>query len=261
MKILRPMLVGAIVFSAVMLGVNGARTAAAATPPNVLCSGSFSSPGILSSGTYGNVTVSGFCSIVGVVTVTGNINVAQGATLDAAFALPTLTVDHSIFVWDGAVLILGCSPEIGCKGSSSAVVKESVIGNKPLGMLVHNDVIGRNVSLAGGGGGFDCISSSGFFAFFKIPVYSTFEDNRISGNAVVSNYRACYFGFIRNRVHGDATFMSNSLGDPDAMEISSNIIRGSLACIGNSPAPHLPFEGGGSFNTVREFKTGQCRHL
>jgi hypothetical protein len=48
--------------------------------------------------------------------------------------------------------------------------------------------------------------------------------------------------------------------DPDAMEIVTKTIMGSLRCSGNSPAPQTG-ESGGLPNVVSGNKLGQCKNI
>jgi hypothetical protein len=52
------------------------------------------------------------CNIVpgAVINVTGNINVAPGAVLDAQSVTSTITVGHNISAGQGSLLGLGCQP-------------------------------------------------------------------------------------------------------------------------------------------------------
>ena len=44
-------------------------------------------------------------------------------------------------------------------------------------------------------------------------------------------------GSLRNQIRGNATFIGNKMGDPDAMEIGNNLVRRNLTCLNNAPLP------------------------
>lgn len=92
------------------------------------------------------------------------------------------------------------------------------------------------------------------------PIFSTFEDNHISGGVSVTGYHSCWFGFIRNESHGTVRLKNNILADPDAMEVVTNKIFGNLVCFGNSPAPQLG-DSRGQPNVVTGRKIGQCTRV
>jgi hypothetical protein len=50
------------------------------------------------------------------------------------------------------------------------------------------------------------------------------------------------------------------LEDPDGNEYVTNVIRGSLMCWGNSPAPQVG-DSEGLINDVTGSKTGQCTNV
>ena len=64
-------------------------------------------------------------------------------------------------------------------------------------------------------------------------------------------------GALRNQVRGNIVVLKNTMGDPDAGEVLSNRIDGSIACFSNSPAVQFG-DSGGSPNQVRGFAFGQC---
>jgi hypothetical protein len=72
--------------------------------------------------------------------------------------------------------------------------------------------------------------------------------------------QSCWFGFIRNQDHGSVSVTNNAFLDPDATEIVTNTVHGSLACSGNTPPAQLG-DSGGLPNTVTGQKTGECASL
>ena len=170
-------------------------SAAAAGPQT--CSGTFTSPGVLA-GTYSaSVIVVGFCVVnAGPATVNGDLIVGPGAALVAAFALDdqtgtgssSLTVMGNLKVQTGGVLLMGCEPffftclddnQSSPTLSSPGSVGGNLIEAQPLGVVVHDSSIGRNVIETGGGGGVTC-QPSGLFAAFGSPVYSDYEDSTVA---------------------------------------------------------------------------------
>lgn len=232
--------------------------ASARTAPHT-CNGSFSKPGVLK-GRYGSgVVVKGFCAVnSGTAHVIGTLTVTKGAAFAAAYGLhgSALKVTGNLVVDQGATAVLGCkvNPDgsgFPCIDDSSPshptlrgheVITGSIIANSPLGVLVHNSAIGKNVTQTGGGGGVSCaVPKSGPFAAFKSPVFSDYEDASIGGSAVIKNLKSCWMGFGRDYVGGSVTINNNLMADPDAIEIFSNYIVKNLACSGNShPASGMP---------------------
>ena len=221
------------------------------------CSGSLKNPGVLK-GSYPNgVVVKGFCAVKsGKAHVIGTLTVTKGATLAAAFGLhgSALKVTGNLVVDQGGAAVLGC--KVNADGSGAAclddpnmkhptlksheVVTGSVTENAPLGVIVHNSMIGGNLSETGGGGGANCtpLKTNPAFSF---GVFSDYEDSWIGGNVVIKNLNSCWMGFGRVYTGGSVTINNNEMADPDAIEIFSNYITKNLACSGNShPASGMP---------------------
>ena len=128
------------------------------------CSGSLKNPGVLK-GSYPNgVVVKGFCVVKsGRAHVIGTLTVTKGATLAAAFGLhgSALKVSGNLVVDQGGAAVLGC--KVNADGSGAAclddpnmkhptlksheVVTGSVTENAPLGVIVHNSMIGGNLTV------------------------------------------------------------------------------------------------------------------
>ncbi len=271
-----------IVAGAVVVALAGVIPAAAASAlapaaPST-CSGTLKAPGVLA-GTYlGNVVVSGVCVVnAGPAIVEGNLIVAAGGALNATFALndttkkgySNLTVDGNLFVDAGAAVVLGCDPtnficsddpgtatKNGPTFSSWDWVRGSLIATDPLGALLHNTFVGKNISENGGGGGLHC-SPTGICAVLEFPAYSDFETVDVGGNMSITNLKSCWLGSLRDAVHGHFTVINNKMADPDANEILTNYVNGALTCIGNFPAVQFG-DSGGSANVVNGKAYGQC---
>lgn len=247
------------------------------------CKGTSASPGLISGTYWTNVVVEGACAVNGgPAVIHGNLTLAKGSALVAAFALNDvsgngsshLRVTGNVYVGRGAAMLLGCLPtSFPCiddpNQSSPTLASHDVIGgglyeSAPLGVIVHNTWIGGNVSQLGGGGGVNC-NPVGIFKAFGSPAFSTYEDSTISGDLLIANVRSCWMGTARANIGGNATYLNNKLADPDAIEIVSNHVHGDLVCwtnsrvwdsgeLGNSLFPRHPQP-----NTVNGHRIGQCR--
>lgn len=220
----------------------------------------------MAAGTYQSLTVTGFCSVdSGAVTVAGNLTVAHGAALVAAFGGSDLNVGGNLTVGSRAILVLGCEPEaficfndpdqtVGTL-STDDHVGGNLTADGALMVLAHHNAIAGNVAQSGGGGGVNCstfpLGPSG------PPAYSAYEDNAIGRNASVTGLRTCWLGFIRNTVGGNVNYSDNVLADPDGNEVVTNTVARNLNCSGNVPAAQVG-DSAGSPNTVGGRQNGQC---
>jgi hypothetical protein len=271
-----------------LTGILAGATSAGAAPPPVhpastyVCSG-----GVIPSGTYASILVTGNCyTPSGTVEVRGDLTVAPGALLDAATpgdpagapVVPaTVLIGGSVWVGRGAVLIFGCSPNIFC-GNPPGVSYDRIAGSLDavgaLGVVVHSAAIGGNVSIVGGGGGVNCdatpatLPASGAPAPWSddasldyTPVYTDFEDNSIGGGLTIADLESCWLGTLRNQVQGSVSLVHNTMADPDAMEVASNLVGGALTCASNSAGgvPTVQYgDSSGSPNMVAGWAGGQC---
>lgn len=266
-KILRLAAAVALALGTAVLGAGAAGAAATSTT----CTGTLESPGVLAGTYHGNVTVTGLCVVnSGAAVINGNLVIADDGAVGAAFALnhatgtgtSSLTVRGNVTVGSGGVLSLGCEPAgEPCSDDPTATTAHRVLGNvqasSPLGVVFYADIIGGNVSVAGGGGGVSCDPPfPGIFAAVNSPAFSDAEDNVIGGNLTFTGLKSCWLGSIRNSVRGNVTITGNTLADSTADMIVSNHVGGNLACAGNSPAAQ--FAVGGSANQVRGFAFGEC---
>lgn len=259
----RQLLLRASAAFAVTLAIVGLPVAASASTGSADCSG-----GSVAAGSYSSLTISGFCQAdAGDVHVSGNLTVAPGAGLLAAFGGSDITVGGNLLVGSGAILALGCEPEafpcfndpdqqVGTLSTNHSI-GGNLVANGALMVLAHNNTIGGRVVQTGGGGGVTC-------DLFPLgpdgpPAYSTYEDNTISGGANVVGVHTCWMGFIRNHVSGTVVYNANLTADPDANEVVTNTVGGNLVCQGNDPAPQVG-DSGGSPNTARR-AVGQCSGL
>lgn len=261
-------------------------TAALASPARgpqpFRCGGGEIAPGV-----YSSLLVSGVCYVsVGDVTVLGNVTVLPGALLDditpgdptsgTPVVPATVNVGGSVYVGGGAALLLGCSPNITCTGPpgiSYGRIDGDLVAVGAQGVVVHSLSIGGSVTVIGGGGGSAADSCNAQTpgsptvtnlepwsedpTLDYTPVYTDFEDVSVQGDLQVSGLNTCWIGTFRNEVGGRATFVANRAGDPDAMEVSSNVIDGSMVCSDDTPAVQYG-DGGGAPNVVYGAAVGQC---
>ncbi len=244
------MLSAAIATTVMAFGVLTAVPAITATAApawsTVVCHGTVKRPGALI-GTYWNVIVRGVCVVNrGPVLVQRNIWVGKGSALLAAYGRnhSHLTVDRDIFVKANGTLLLGCEAKhFPCLDdphqkhpslNSHSTIFGSLLGDHALGIVVHNSRIGHQVSQLGGGGGPTC-KPHGIFKTVHSPVYSDYEDNFIRGNLTIRHVRSCWLGVIRDFVASSATVSSNTMKDPDAMEVVTNTVLLNLVCWRDSP--------------------------
>ena len=107
-----------------------------------------------------------------------------------------------------------------------------------LGVVVHNSTIGTDIVQSGGGGGSEFTPSERLSTSSCRPVYSDYEDNTISGATCTSTgLTSCYFGALRNKIGGSATFANNIfLETPIRPRTSATWSPGNLLCTNNVPA-------------------------
>ncbi len=258
-----------------LVGVGSAAIPAGAATART-CSGTQAAPGVLA-GTYpSGVTVTGVCEVNGgPAVVQGTLTLAPDAFLHATFALndrggsgvSSLTVNGNVIVRNGATAVLGCLPSSSpCDDDPNAEtnptlamsphITGSLVSTNALGVVAHNINVGGSVTETGGGGGTTC-APVGPFALEDSPAYSTYEDSTIGGSVVLTGIDSCWLGTIRNHVGGSVVVRNNTMADPDAMEIVTNVIQSSLVCTGNSPAVQFG-DSGGSPNMVHGGAAGEC---
>jgi hypothetical protein len=270
--------------SGVILG--GAAAAGASEPAHGSYShGSYNCPGgNIPPGTYKSMTISGVCFMNdGNVVVKGNLTIKPGALLDngtpgdptsSPIVAAQLYVGGNVTVGKGGVAVLGCSPNSACSGPpdgvtsgpgiSSAEIRGNFTANQPLGVVIHSSSIGGNFTVIGGGGTMSCDpadapppwSADTGSAIAGNPVYTDVEDASIGGNYTIAGLSSCWLGSLRNQIRGNATFIGNKMGDPDATEIGNNLVWGNLTCFTNDPAPQ--FGDGASSDLVGGRARGQC---
>ena len=229
---------------------------AASADPNSgppICNGTWTAV----SGTYTSLTITGnkYVPAGSALRVAGNLAVAPGACVDA-YTTGTVTVDRNLLVGNGAILGLGCAPfedgEFDPCGTTTTndTVGGSLIGDHPYTIYLSADTIRGNLTRDSGGPG------ATFSPYVNYPI----KDSVIGGNVSISGWQGAWFGFLRNKVGGNAIFSGIVGANPDSNEIATNTVGRNLICQSNSPAAQLG-DSGGMPNAVAKHKIGQCAGL
>jgi hypothetical protein len=244
----------------VVVFAGGAGSARAAAP-GTTCSG-----GLISSGTYQALTVTGPCAVPdgATVRVTGGLTVASTGLLDASSCTAHVAISGGVHVEPGGLLYLGGSGDSGCAVNSDTVVNGGAVGDHPTAFVIHGTRINGGMTVVGSGSPPVCF----------VGHYVTAEDSTINGGVSVSDTNTCWIGLIRDTVNGGMRIDNNQTSDTDAIEVLMNTINGGLACSGNflnpavtpDPTPGAPngvptnfADFAGPFpNTVTGAETGQC---
>lgn len=210
------------------------------------------------SGTFGNLTIAGNCTVPqgATLNVTGNITVDPGAVLDAQTYSSTVTVGGNVTAWSRSLLGLGCqSPEsVGntahpCAdgGDSVVTIGGNVTAIGPQGVLLNGITVKGNVTVAGGGADFPW----------------SIKNNTIGGNVTMGGQKTNWIGVLFNKIGRNATFAGIVITDTDpggnGMYIGHNAIGRNLICFGITPKVSPGF--GPVPNTVGGKATGQCAAL
>jgi len=264
----------------------------ASSTGNKVCKGSIKKPGVLSGKVAGNLLVKGACEVSrGAAKVEGNVTVSRGSVLVAAFAHNVkthkghgnLTITGNLVVKSDATAVIGCDAsnfpciddsQTNPRFNNKVKIGGNLTATAALGVISHSTQIVGNVRQTGGGGGQSCASMPGVFGLFKSPQYSTYEVDSIGGHISISNVASCWLGFFNNHIRGSFKLNGNKMADPDAIEIGNNVIKGNMACSGNTnavPASAAVWDSSeanpnnGSFfprianpNTVKGTRSGQC---
>ena len=293
MKTIARMALGATVTLVGLMAPTVLTSAAASATPTGGGSGSTytCTGGNIAPGTYKSILVTGICYMpAGTILVRHDLTVAPGALLDAVTpgdppgkhpVVPaTVRVRGNVLVGKGAVLVLGCSPNIACSnppGISFDRVGGNITALGALAVVIHSATIGGDVTVLGGGGGAaGGANSGGCFNTKKFPIpapwsedaalanpktgspqYTDAEDNVIGGNLAVTGVQTCWLGSLRNQVRGSITNVGNATSDPDGMEIVNNRVGGNITCLNNDPAVQYG-DSMAAPNLVAGSASGEC---
>jgi hypothetical protein len=277
-KVLRLAAVTSLALATIVAGAGAAAASEAHHPQPNTCKGTVSKPGVLAGRYRGDVVVTGVCAVNGgAAVIKGNLILAPGAALNATFALndvagkgtSSLTVRGDVRVRYGATLAMGCEPNFNpCTDDPKAAtggtltgsnhVSGDVTASRALAVILHASKINGNVTQRGGGGGVTCAPpATGIFHALGSPVFSDNEDNTIGGDLKVTGLQTCWMGALRNHVRGNILAANNTMADPDAGEVLTNVVHGSIACFRNSPVVQYG-DSMGSPNKVRGHAFGEC---
>jgi len=174
----------------------------------------------------------------------GRVNVPEGA---ACVSQGPVTIHGGAYVGRGATFVLGGDEAQTATGT----ITGGVHATNPDSVQIHFATIDGGIDIQGGSGPFG--------GPFEIT-WNAIEDNHINGSVSIEGYNGFWFGFLGNHVNGSVRLNHNILEDPDANEYPSNVIHGTLQCIGNSPEAQFG-DAGGVENQVTGPKTGQCAKL
>jgi hypothetical protein len=229
--------------------------------------------GTLAPGTYGALTFTHDCVIDSMVTIDGNVVVANGVYLSAGWPGTMLTVNGNVDVRKGATLGLGCAffyntcgfvpgPPPPPWGGVNVTVNGNITANQALSVYLDWTAVHGNV-VVNGGGDASMVDTGGQENGLVLPI----KDNVIDGNVIVHGWAGAWFGVIRNRIGGNVMVSHDSgtrvgtdppyVGVPDSTEVATNTIGGNLICQHNSPAAQLG-DTGGAPNAVAGNKIGEC---
>jgi hypothetical protein len=260
-KMVRVKLTGVLIASAMAIAFTVGSAFPAAAGGSYTCRGGTPhNPSVIHAGTYGSITVAGFClPAPGVLTVQKSLTVAPGGTFFSLFAGATVTIDGSVDVQSGGLFALGCAPsfDVSCFDDPSGTSHDTIRGNlsaeRALLLIVHNDTIDGNVGVQGGGGGLACQNIRGLHT----PAYVDFSTNVIGRNASVEGLRTCWDGFSDNTIGGNVSLVDNHTLIEDGNFVGGNTIARNLSCFRDDPRPHLS-DFAPVPNSVTGHTEGQC---
>jgi len=254
-----------------MIFLVGARSGASAGDASAgrdnTCTGGSIAPGV-----YSNLKITGVCTVdAGSVKVEHNVTVLSGGALVALYGgrdkvhASNFNVLGNVYVRTNGILFLGCEPvnqiclndpdqKVGSYFTRDAV-GGSIIAKDATAVVVHLVVVGKGVTMSGGGGGVSC--SGSLPPPLSGPPYGDFEDMIIGGGLTITGWQSCWLGFVRDTITDDVDFNNNVTSDPDGNEMATNSIRGDLKCARNNPSPQIG-DSAGSLSNVFGHARGQC---
>jgi hypothetical protein len=250
------------------LGVGGAVPAQAAPRPAFACSGTLSSPGVISAGTYSHVSMPAGTACVmpgpgavkilsplvldqgaGLLVVGGSLSIDGGVTVGAmaAMAVPSnstpVDIDGAVRVRSDGVFLLGTETP---HGAIFASIDGPVRALDASSVQLHNTSVLGSVTLDGGGATNALVDAVAASMGASGPNnFNDLEDNKIFGRVVETHYDGVWSGILRDVIDGPMIFTHNSEApNLDEYDIGSNRIDGPAVCSGNDPAPNLGHSAG-----------------
>lgn len=252
--------IGTLATTGVLAMTGGAAMACVPGPGG--SSGYTCTGGLVPSGTYSNLKITGQCGVAdgATITVRGNVWVASNAAFDAQSAPATITVGGDVTAGSGSLLGLGCQPaelvgnsahpcETNPTGHSTISVKGNVTALKASVVLLNGVTVRGNVAVLGGGS----------------PVIPwSIKNNNVGRNITVAGQNTEWIGVMFNKVGRNVLLYDIALSDPDpgapGVFIVKNTIQRNLICYRLTPGVSGGFVPG-SVNVVGGSALGQCASL
>ena len=176
--------------------------------------------GILASGIYNNVSVTGSCTATGEVLIKGNLTVNGNSVFDAGQGG---TIFGNVQAWNGSVLILESFEIHGVSASAAKSV------------ILEEDTLGS--ALIQGGGG----APLGACSRHDVPVTGDpivdVAFNEALGTVSIGGRGGCANSIFDNTISGGVNFVNNQADPTDGNSVDPNTISGNLFCKNNSPHP------------------------
>jgi hypothetical protein len=268
MRVRSALLVSGLAVAALVPGTWATAAAAPSAQPQSAktCAG-----GVIGSGNYASITVTGPCSVAkdAVINVVGNVNVAAGASLDAQDLPSTITVGRNVTAASGSLLGLGCQPPSATGNSAhecrddpdpeaqtTIAVHGNVTATDAGAVLLNGITVDGNVTLSGGGGA-------------RIPgddedIPWSVKNNTIGRNLTVNGQTTDWLGVLFNKVAGNVTLTNITLtedhpGASQKVYVVRNEVGRNLICMGITNGVSGGFFPG--VNVVGRNEIGQCAGL
>lgn len=217
--------------------------------------------GVIPSGSYQRITVTGACSVAAGadIRVSDDVKVTAGAVLDAESVPSTIHVGGDVKGARGSTVALGCQPPSAtgnsahpCAddplGQSTITVRGDVEVTRAELVTLNGTTVRGSVTLTGGGG----------------PNYWSVKNNTIGRNLTVSGQTVAWIGVMFNQIGRNAKLTNITVNDehPGApgVYVVRNTVGRNLSCWGLVPGVSGGFDPT-AVNVVGRHATGQCAAL
>lgn len=264
-RIIKWVSVGALALGAFVV-VPGAAEAGAAPSHSqaagTTCTGTLTSPGYITTGTYSSLVMppGSFCAVVGTVTVQKPLTLQSGSglavfggsltvdgpfTVDATGAFATfsnttpVTIGGPVRIGTNGAFLLGTETPYGPRFAS---IGGPVTATNASSVQIHNTTIGGGVRLVGGGADNPLVQA--FTTTSPFNNFNDLEDNQIGGGVTEIGYDGIWGGVLRNVIDGPFVFSNNMQSVADEYDIGSNFINGPAICNSNTPVPNMGHSAG-----------------